>query len=389
MTTKPSNRLLALDILRGITIAGMLLVNNPGSWGSIYAPLQHASWNGLTPTDLVFPFFMFIMGISTYFSLRKFEFKLSGHLAWKIIRRSIVIFAIGIAIHLFGHTCYALARGESLGEAISSMDTFRALGVMQRLAICYFFAAFVAVTVKFKWIPVLIAVLLVGYSIAIIAGNGYATDSSNIIAQIDAAILGQDHMYGGTGAFADAGIKFDPEGLFSTIPSIAHVLIGLCCGYIFTKTKDNWKRISDLFIVGAILTFTGFLLSYGLPLNKNIWSPTFAITTCGLAATLLGLLIWIIDIKGNKKWCRFFETFGINPLFLYVLGGVLSILFSTIYLPVGGESVNIHNIIYKVFLLNIFPDNALLASCLYAIIFIIICWCIGYPLYRKKIYIKI
>lgn len=399
MTLKqPSNRLLSLDILRGITIAGMLLVNNPGSWSSMYAPLAHAPWNGLTPTDLIFPFFMFIMGISTFFSLRKFDFKPSGHLIWKIIRRTIVIFAIGIGIHLFSHFCYSLSGSDSslplsqrLFDAVNSWERLRVLGVMQRLAICYGVSALIAIFVKYKWIPWIAAGLLVFYSLAILLGNGYTLDHSNIIYIVDSAVLGEKHMYHGLEALANApNNAFDPEGLFSTIPSIAHVLIGLLCGRIIVRTKDNWKRIADLFIIGACLTFTGFLLSYGLPINKNIWSPTFVFTTCGMAATLLGLLIWIIDIRGHQKWCRFFETFGINPLFLYVLGGVLSILFGSIKVPVGaGELMSIKGLIYKGFLLNIFPENTELASCLYAIIFLCICWCFGYILYKKKIYIKI
>ncbi len=379
---KPKQRLLALDILRGITVAGMILVNNPGSWSDIYTPLGHASWHGLTPTDLVFPFFMFIMGISTYISLRKSEFKFSMPLFWKILRRTVVIFAIGIAIAWFSRLCYGLAGGKTILEAVNSFDTIRILGVMPRLAICYFFASVVAITIKHRYIPILIILLLTGYAVLLFEGNGWEFSNDSIIAVIDKAVLGENHMYKDT----IDGVKlcFDPEGLVSTIPSIAHVLIGFCCGILLMSTKDNNIRINKLFIVGAILTFIGFLLAYGMPINKKIWSPTFAITTCGLAATLLALLIWIIDIKGYKKWSVFFETFGINPLFLYVLGGVLGILFATI--KIGG--ISIKGWIYKEFLLNYISD-ATLASCLYAIIFVALNWIIGYVLYKKKIYIKI
>ena len=391
---KQSSRLLSLDILRGITIAGMLLVNNPGSWGSIYAPLEHAEWNGLTPTDLVFPFFMFIMGVSMFMSMRKFEFKLTKAVAWKIIRRTVVIFLIGLAVSWFGRFCRVMFTSEDpffprLWDAIDSFENMRILGVMPRLALCYCAAAFISCTVKFSRIPWIAAGLIVIYSIMLVFGHGYDICEENIIYIIDNAVLGSDHMYHGLAVWKVLeNSAFDPEGLVSTIPAIAHVLIGLLCGRMIMSIKDNNERIKNLYIVGSILMIVGWLASYGLPINKNIWSPTFVLVTCGMASTLFALLIWIIDVKGYKKWTMFFETFGINPLFLYVLGGVLSILFGRITVPVGGDMVSIHNLIYKVFLLGM-TDDKCLASCLYAIIFVGINWCVGYVLYKKKIYIKI
>ncbi len=394
--TKPSGRLLALDILRGITIAGMILVNNPGSWGKIYAPLEHASWNGLTPTDLVFPFFMFIMGISTYISLRKFEFKFSKELLWKIVRRTVVIFAIGLGIAWFGKFCNGLA-GSIMGNeeglplwamvlnAANSFDTIRILGVMPRLALCYGAASIVAITLKQKYLPWFIALLLVIYAVILLFGNGFEFSDENIISVVDHAVLGANHMYSDT--INGVTLKFDPEGFLSTLPSIAHVLIGFWCGIKLMGTKDNYRRITDLFIIGTILTFTGFLLSYGVPINKKIWSPTFVLTTCGLAASFLGLLIWIIDIKGYKKWCRFFEAFGINPLFMYVLGAVLGILFGNIRIP-GTGGVSIKGFVYNDLLIPCFGDETF-ASMVYALLFIALNWSIGYILYKKKIYIKI
>lgn len=395
MTMKqPSGRLLSLDILRGVTIAGMILVNNPGSWSHIYTPLEHAPWNGLTPTDLVFPFFMFIMGISTFFSLRKFEFKPSKHLLEKIFRRTVLIYLIGLAIAWFSNFCYGLSRADAaipLGERIlaaaNSFDHLRLVGVMPRLALCYCAASLIAITVRHRMIPWLIAGILVVYSFILLLGHGYDFSSDNIIYIVDKAILGENHMYKGL-VVDGVNNVFDPEGLLSTLPAIAHVLIGFMCGEAIMSTKDNFKRISDLFITGTILMFAGFLLSYGLPINKNIWSPTFVLTTCGLAANFLGLLIWIIDIKGYKAWSRFFESFGINPLFLYVLGGVLGILFGSIKVPFGAETISIKSLIYKEALVPMFGSE-IFASCIYAILFVCLNWCIGYILYKKKIYIKI
>ena len=387
---KGSGRLLALDILRGITIAGMILVNNPGSWGNIYAPLRHAEWHGLTPTDLVFPFFMFIMGVSTYFSLRKFDFRFSSASVWKIIRRSIVIFAIGLAIAWFGLFLRGLYSEASFLDAVLNFDHIRILGVMPRLAICYGVGATVALLVRPRSIPWVIAALLVVYSIILLCGNGFDFSDSNVISVVDHKVLGENHMYADT--VGGVRLHFDPEGLLSTLPSIAHMLIGFMCGSLLLATKDNEKRINSLFIVGVILTFAGFLIDFGMPINKKIWSPTFVLTTCGLASSFLGLLIWIIDIKGYKRWCRFFEVFGINPLFMYCLGAVLSIIIGSLRIPSASAAsgyTTLKTLAYSDCLVPLCGGNATLASLIFAILFVVLNWCIGLILYKKKIYIKI
>lgn len=378
------NRLLALDILRGITIAGMILVNNPGSWGHIYAPLEHASWNGLTPTDLVFPFFMFIMGISTYFSLRKFSFAWSGPTLWKIVRRTVVIFAIGLAIAWFSLFMRGIVNEATFWEAVLNFDHIRILGVMPRLAICYCAASLVALILNHRYLPGFIVLLLVVYAVILLTGNGFEFADHNVISVIDRKVLGPDHMYKDT--IDGLTLHFDPEGLLSTIPSIAHVLIGFWCGMLITGTRDNNSRINKLFILGTILTFVGFLLDFGIPINKKVWSPTFVLTTCGLASSFLGLLIWIIDIKGKKGWCRFFESFGINPLFMYVLGAVVSILISNIKVS---DKLSVKGWIYTEQLMPMCGGDATLASLIFALGFVFVIWCFGYVLYKKKIYIKI
>ncbi|MBJ2184989.1 MAG: DUF5009 domain-containing protein [Muribaculaceae bacterium] len=387
---KQTGRLLALDILRGITIAGMILVNNPGSWGHIYAPLEHAPWHGLTPTDLVFPFFMFIMGVSTYMSLRKYDFRLSRAAVIKIVRRSIVIFFIGLAIAWLSLTLRRLGGGRPVAEAVFNFDHIRMLGVMPRLAICYGVGSLLALSMSRRALAWLIGVVLVAYGLVLLLCNGLVFSEENIISVIDRAVLGTDHMYADT--IDGVTIKFDPEGLLSTIPSICHMLIGFLCGYLLMQVRDNRDRICRLFIVGTVLTFAGFLLSYGMPINKKIWSPTFVLTTCGLASSLLALLIWIIDIRGHKRWCRFFEAFGVNPLFMYCLGAVLTILMSFIKVPYAAASagsISLKGWIYKAVCMPLAADDATLASFIFAIAFVAFNWCIGYILYKKKIYIKI
>ena len=191
---KDSKRLLSLDILRGITIAGMLLVNNPGTWSNIYAPLEHAEWIGLTPTDLVFPFFMFVMGVSMFFSLRKFNFKLSGSLMLKICRRTIILFLIGWVVQWFGMWLRGLYDPESHFFAKMFGD-LRILGVFQRLALVYFFGSMIAVLFKSKFIPWIIGIILIAYALILGLGNGYEFSLDNILSRVDCAVLGEDHMY--------------------------------------------------------------------------------------------------------------------------------------------------------------------------------------------------
>lgn len=368
MNQTVNKRLLALDVLRGITIAGMILVNTPGSWEYVYAPLKHAAWIGLTPTDLVFPFFMFIMGISTYISLRKYNFMFSKAAAFKILKRTVIIFAIGLAISLFALLCW--------GQPVNHI---RILGVMQRLALCYGATAIIALVMKQKYIPYLILAILVGYFIILITGNGFAYNETNILSIVDRHVLGLNHMYN------DNGI--DPEGVLSTIPSIAHVLIGFWAGKLMMEMKDIHLKIERLFLIGTVLTFAGFLLSYGCPISKKIWSPTFVLVTCGMASSFLALLIWVIDVKGYQKWSRFFESFGVNPLFIYVLSEVLVIILVAIPVTYQEKTINLQDFIYSAILQPVFGDYP--ASLIFAVLFVGVCWGVGQVLYKKKIYIKI
>ena len=387
---KRPTRLMALDVLRGITIAGMILVNNPGSWGSVYTPLTHASWNGLTPTDLVFPFFMFIMGMSTYMSLRKFDFEFSASAVWKIVRRTVVLFLIGLFLTWFSMFLRGICSGSGFMESAMTFDQIRILGVIPRLALCYGVGALLALAFKPKVLAWLAGGMLVVYALLLLLGNGYDFVENNIIVVVDKAVLGEAHMY--TDYVGGVAMKFDPEGFLSTLPAIAHMLIGFVCGSMIMATKDNNVRINRLFIVGAILTFAGFLLSYGLPINKKVWSPTFVLTTCGLASSFLALLIWIIDIKGHRSWSRFFEAFGVNPLFLYCLSTILAVVFGVVRIPCAsaeGGFTTIKTAVYDACLNSFCCGNATLASLCFALLFVLFNWCIGAVLYKKKIYIKI
>lgn len=384
---KENKRLLSLDILRGITIAGMLLVNNPGSWSALYSPLAHADWIGLSPTDLVFPFFVFCMGVSMAFSLKKFNYKLSGPLMWKIVRRTLVLFLIGWAVQWFGHLVRGLCKGDPFVDAVNNLDTLRYLGVFQRLALVYFFGSLCAVLFSRKFVPWLVGIILVVYALILGLGNGYDFSLDNIIARIDNSVLGADHMYH-EHAYGES-LSFDPEGILSTLPCVAHVLIGYLVGRMILNVHNNTERVYKMFLWGTVMVLAGWLLQYGIPCGKKMWSSTFVMITCGMAMCIQAMLIHWVDIKGHKRgWGQFFESFGVNPLAIYLLGTILAILFGAIPFGVDaeGNNITIHSAVYH-FLQSFASDKT--ASALYAVAFVLLNWVVAHILYKKKIYIKI
>ena len=354
-----SQRLLSLDILRGITVAGMILVNN--GWGESYEMLQHAKWNGLTPCDLVFPFFLFIMGISCYLSLVKSEFKPTPKVLRRIIKRTVLLFAIGLFIHWFDN---ALSGDYGLAH-------LRIWAVLQRIALCYCAVSLFALFCNHRYTLPVAALLLVIYSAILIFGNGYAEDADiNILAQTDLRLFGYEHLYHKS--------PVDPEGLLGTISSIAHVMLGFYCGQLIRKKDSVEQKVIALFVVGTVLVVAGWLLSYGLPLNKHVWSPSYVMVTCGLASLLQALLMYVIDIQQKKGWTTFFHVFGVNALALYVSSELLAILLGNY-----GISETVYGWIHAV----VPPLKP--ASLVYAVYFVLLNFAIGYVLYRKKIYIKL
>lgn len=389
-----SQRLLALDVLRGITIAGMIMVNNPGSWGFVYAPLQHAPWNGLTPTDLVFPFFMFIMGISMYLSYQKFNFQFSGATFFKLLRRSVLLFLIGIGL---GWLSLSLRQWNSLRteeldffsrllQSVSAFDKIRTLGVLQRLALVSFFGTLIVLTFKQKLIPWIVALLLLGYWALIAFTGSYEMSPDSIVAIVDRALLGESHMYRDTMADGTR-IAFDPEGILSTLPGIAHVLLGFLTGKLITGKKEVTDKLVALFAVGTLMMFAGMLLHYGFPINKKIWSSSFTLTTSGMGALLLALLVYVIDLKGNKRWSVFFESFGINPMILYVTGSLLGILLGNIGFMYANEWVSLKSFVYTHFYQAYLGDYP--GSLAFALSLVGICWLLAVYLYKKRIFIKL
>lgn len=376
-------RIVAIDVLRGMTVAGMILVNNPGSWTYRYAPVQHAEWNGLTPTDLVFPFFLFIMGVSMYISLSKHGMSLDREMGLKILRRSLLLIVIGWVLDFFGVFLYRWFSPESggtlLDRLVYAVDYFprmRILGVFPRLGLTYGFAALLLLTVRPSGLRWIAGLTLVGYGVLLALGSGYVYGPENILGRVDRAVLGVNHMYNENG--------IDPEGVLSTIPAIVHVLVGALVGERLFRTPPD-RRVLMLVLVGGALVLAGVLPAEWLPINKKVWSPTFVLVTCGLATMLLGLLIRVTDERGWVQWCGFFRHFGANALFTYLLSYVLAQLM--LQIPVRADGACGTVVVWEA-LSGVLPSPEL-ASLTYALLFVGVNWIFAYLLYRREIFIKL
>lgn len=356
-----NKRLLSLDVLRGMTVAGMILVNN-GS-GDSFEMLEHSAWNGLTPCDLVFPFFLFIMGISCYLSLSKCQFTPTRHILYKVVRRSVLLFLIGLFINWFSMAMY----GDWL-----DWGHLRYFAVLQRIALCYFFVSMFALFVNHRYIIPTILVLLGVYGVILVVGDGYAEDASvNILGRTDRFLFGDDHLYHYT--------PVDPEGLLGTISGIAHVLVGFYCGQLIKTAATIEHKMIGLFAVGTVCLMGGYLLSYGLPLNKCVWSPSYMLVTCGLASSLQALIMLLVDVRSCNSLCyKPFQIFGMNALILYVCSELLAILFGSC-----GVSAIMYDVLHAVI------TSLKWCSLAYALSFVAIIFLIGYVLYRKRIFIKL
>ena len=372
---KKMTRLLALDAMRGLTIALMIMVNG-ALWGArVYEPLTHSMWNGLTVGDLVFPWFMMIMGVSVAMSLRRYGYRLSGVAAWRIVRRTVLIFVVGLALD------YVMKGMTGVIEGLD-FSNLRIMGVLSRLALSYGAAALLALWVNERGVKWLIGLFLAGYGVVLLTMNGYAPSAENVLARVDLAIFGESHMYH---EWLPERTAFDPEGLLGTVPSIAHVLIGYLIGRMLIETGDNYRRVMNLLLAGALMAAAGYVLSGVLPVNKKVWSPTFVLTTCGLGAQLLGVMIWLIDIKGYRGWTPVVTVFGVNPLILYVFSELLI----TVVWVINVDGTALPSYLYEHCLSRIGDGDSGLPSLVYSLLCVGVTWLAGYPLWKRRIYIRL
>ena len=361
--------MVALDVFRGITIAGMVLVNNPGTWNYVYGPLRHAEWHGWTPTDLVFPFFVFTVGVAIplAFARRLESGGSTRDLYIKIVKRTLIIFGIGLLLN--GLPNFGLAE-------------YRIPGVLQRIAVCYFFASIIFLNTKVRTqIAITIGLLILYWlMVKLIPAPGYVagdlTKEGSLPSYIDRVVFGK-HVW------AQAAV-YDPEGLLSTIPAISTALIGVLTGQWLRTEKTRIEKAAGMFVVGAACVAVGWAWNAFFPINKALWTSSYVLFTGGLALQFLALCYWIIDIKGYRKWAKPFEVFGLNAIALYVVADLIAVLLGVI--RVGGDETLGSWIYTHLFASWASPVNASLA---FAITLVLVCLGLMWILYRRKIFLKI
>ena len=381
-----NQRFYSLDVFRGATVALMILVNNPGSWSHIYAPLEHASWHGCTPTDLVFPFFLFAVGNAMAFVMPKLEEK---NIFWqKVIKRTLLIFLIGLFLNWFPFIKY-----NEAGHLVAKpFENLRIFGVLQRIALSYFFASVIVHFFKVRGAFVFGAFLLLFYWFLCVAINPADPFSLKgwFGTKVDLYLLGNSHLYHGE------GVAFDPEGLMNTFGSIVQVILGYLVGnYIITKGKTA-EMLNSLFVAGAVLIFAGFAWDMVFPINKKIWTSSYTVYTTGLALIILSVMIYLIEFKNAKGgWSRFFDVFGKNALFIFAISGILPRLLGLIRISNGltpegkPKYLTPFGWFYEHLCKPILPADPRIGSLIYALCFIAMMWFFAWWMDKKKIYIKV
>ncbi|WP_199195031.1 MULTISPECIES: acyltransferase family protein [Pirellulaceae] len=396
-------RFRSLDVFRGASVALMILVNNPGSWSAMYPPLQHASWHGCTPTDLVFPFFLFAVGNALAFVLEKTRDLPAYQVIWRILQRTVLIFVIGFLLGYFPFVYW----NEAGDLAWKALEDRRIMGVLQRIALSYGGAAILIWLLarggQTKWVLSAATLILVGYWIACWwlgdPADPYSLEGY-IGTQIDRDLFGEKHLYHGE------GVPFDPEGLLGTIPSIAQVMIGWWVGVTMIRSEKNLALIGRLAIVGVHLLAIAYFWQFLFPLNKKIWTSTFVLHTCGLATLVLAAIVFWLDVPAKQdgsfprlasasRWVlggvfRFFEVFGKNPLFIFVFSSlVVKTLAMFRWHPVGSNGwTSTLPWLYQ----NVFTWEGVdprLGSFLYSVSLLVVYWLIVAVMDWRKIYVKV
>ncbi len=368
-----STRQISLDVFRGLTIASMILVNNPGSWSNIYTPLRHAEWHGWTFADTVFPFFLFIVGVAIAFSFgNALEAESSKRALYiKIIRRASILFGLGLFLNAF---------------PLFEMSTLRIPGVLQRIAGCYLIAAVIFMNSTWKGqLAWAIGLLLLYWAIMEWmpvpgAGAGLYEKGNNLAAWVDFQLL-EGHMWAVTKTW-------DPEGIISTIPAVSTTLFGVLAGHWLRSDRAPREKTIRLLAVGLMAVLIGRLWNLWLPINKSLWTSSYCVLMAGLASICLSVIYYIVDVRGWKKWTRPARVFGMNAIALYVLAGITARLLYTLKgTGADGTAVTLKTWIYG----NLFTSwlNDLNASLAFAMAFIIVMYLCILPLYWKKIFIKI
>ncbi len=379
MLADTGNRFLSLDVFRGLTVCFMIVVNTPGSGATPFAPLLHATWHGFTPTDLVFPSFLFAVGNAMSFAMKKYSALGTGAVLAKIAKRTALIFLLGYLMYWFPFFRLDEA-GNVTGFPISET---RIWGVLQRIGVCYGLASLLVHFFSTRTVIWLSIGLLVGYWL-ILLGWGDPNDplslAGNAVLRLDRFLVGDAHLYHGE------GVAFDPEGLLSTLPAIVNVIIGYYAGQYVQRAGKNYESIAKLLLGGAALIFLALCWNMVFPINKKLWTSSFVLVTTGLDLVILASLVYVIEIRNWKRanWPQFFVIPGKNPLFIYLLSELVVIILYMI--PAGGGQSAFGWIGIHVFQ-GLVPGA--FGSLLFAIAFMLFCWSVGWLLDRRGIYVRV
>lgn len=358
-----NNRYLALDAFRGITIALMILVNTPGTWSHVFSPLLHADWHGVTPTDLIFPFFLFIIGSALYFAFSKSNFEFSPLAVAKIIKRSAIIFLIGLGLNVYSQA--------------ADMENLRVMGVLQRLGIAYGIGAVLVLLLTWRQLIIACVAILMSYWLLMTMGsNAPYSLEHNVVRSFDLVVLGENHLWQGK------GIAFDPEGLLSTLPAIVNVLTGFLATMLLAHAPSKIDSIKRLSLFGAMLIVISLLWNVVMPINKSLWTSSYVVFSTGCAFFVLAFFIWLVDIKAQLKLVDPLLVYGSNPLFIYVL----SWLWVATYQFIAIGNITLYQYLYEQLAVFLVPK---VASFAFAFIHVAIFWFISNVLYRRSIFIKV
>ena len=394
---RPRERLLSLDVFRGLTVAGMLLVNNPGSWAHVFEPLEHAKWNGWTPTDLVFPFFLFIVGVTSHLSLsaRRAQGADDAAIIRQVLRRGALIFLFGLFLAWFpGYQWGDIAGMPSptlLDRIVYRLEHLRVMGVLQRIAVAYVIGALVTLHGGWRRHLLILIALLLSYWAAMtlltVPDRGLPgwrlLDQPDAVlsAWLDRAILGTNHLWISAGTW-------DPEGLLGSLSAVGSMMIGQFAGRWIDTRASLADRLNGMFAAGALLMMLGLIWNWTFPINKTLWTGSYVVFTGGLALVTLATCMWLIDVRGWRRWTKFFVIYGTNPMIAFLGSGLMARLTVTLWkvdTPTGRTSAA--SLVHRTLFEPILPPR--LASLAYAMTFVLLWYVILRALWRRSIFLKV
>lgn len=402
-STPPRERLVSLDAFRGLTVAGMLLVNDPGSWSHIYPPLEHAAWNGWTPTDLIFPFFLFIAGITTHLSLsaRRARGDDERAIRHQIIRRGLLIFLFGFLVNGFPFFTWGDVTGVAdptfLQRITDRLLHWRIMGVLQRIGIAYLVAGLLTLRTTLRQQIVIIAGLLFGYWFVMTAlpvpGEGTIGallldfPQRTMAAWSDRLVLDWSRIGLGNHTWVSS-VTWDPEGVLSTVPAIATAMLGNLAGRWIAEKRPLTERLAGLFAAGALAMMVGLMWHWVFPINKSLWTSSYTLFTGGMACVALATVMWIVDFHKVRGWTKPFVVFGVNPIIAFIGSGVMArLIYSIIKVSSDGKRIPLQSWLYQTLFASwLTPVNASLA---FALAFVLFWYGILYALYRRNIILKV